>query len=123
MNFTQSIQTCLKKYVDFTGRASRPELWWFFLAQFILMTILGMIDETLSSIASLGLLLPSLSVAARRLHDIGKSGWWQLIALTVIGVFVLIYWYCQPGKPESNQWGAGPGGATGGPAAVPPGAV
>jgi uncharacterized membrane protein YhaH (DUF805 family) len=45
---------------------------------------------------SLATLVPALSIGARRLHDIGKSGWWQLIMLTVIGVFLLIYWWCQP---------------------------
>jgi len=54
-------------------------------------------------------LLPSLAVGARRLHDIGRSGWWQLLSLIpVIGVLVLIYWYIQPGDPEANEYGPPP---------------
>ena len=122
MNFTTAVQTCLKKYVDFSGRASRSEYWYFALAYFIVMLITGMISETLSSILALGVMLPSLAVATRRLHDIGKSGWWQLIALTGIGIFLLLYWYVQPSSPESNEHGAAAGAAPEA-AALPPGAA
>ena len=61
-----------------------------------------------STIYSLGALLPSLAVSARRLHDIGKSGWWMLIILTIIGIIPLIYWYCQPSTPGPNQYGQQP---------------
>src|SRR5690349_6196014 len=84
MNFVQAVQTCLKKYVDFGGRAGRSEFWWFFLAQFIIMLVCGMISDVLYGIAALGLLLPGLAVGARRLHDIGKSGWFLLIGLIPI---------------------------------------
>ncbi len=122
MNFPLAVQTCLKKYADFSGRASRSEYWWFALAYFIGTGILGTISETLSGLLALGVLLPSLAVATRRLHDIGKSGWWQLIALTGIGIFLLLYWYVQPSSPESNEYGAAAGAAPDAPA-LPPGAV
>ena len=122
MNFTTAVQTCLKKYVDFSGRASRSEYWYFALAYFILMIVSGMISEMLSSVLALGVFLPSLAVATRRLHDIGKSGWWQLIALTGIGILLLLYWFVQPSSPGANQYGAGAGAAPDA-AAVPPGAV
>jgi uncharacterized membrane protein YhaH (DUF805 family) len=122
MNFPQAVQTCLKKYVDFSGRASRSEYWWFALAYVIVMVITGAISETLSSLLALGALLPSLAVATRRLHDIGKSGWWQLLVLTGIGFLLLLYWYVQPSSPESNEYGAAAAGAPDAPA-LPPGAV
>jgi uncharacterized membrane protein YhaH (DUF805 family) len=96
MNFGQAISTCLSKYATFSGRASRPEFWWFFLFQLLVSIAASMISERLNGLVSLGLLLPALAVGTRRLHDIGKSGWWQLLMLTGIGFFVLIYWWVQP---------------------------
>jgi uncharacterized membrane protein YhaH (DUF805 family) len=49
--------------------------------------------------------LPSLALGARRLHDIDRTGWWQVIGITIIGLLVLIYWYCQPGQPDANRFG------------------
>lgn len=96
MNFQESIKTCFSKYTDFEGRAKRPEFWWFVLFTLIASLILGVISDALSGIFSLLVLLPSLAVGARRLHDIGKSGWWQLLWLIpVIGWIVLIYWCAQ----------------------------
>jgi uncharacterized membrane protein YhaH (DUF805 family) len=100
MNFGQAISTCFSKYATFTGRASRPEFWWFFLFQILLSIAASMLGDVLASVASLILLLPALAVGARRLHDIGKSGWWQLIMLTVIGLLLLIYWWAQPGEND-----------------------
>lgn len=108
-DFVSSVKTCLQKYADFNGRAARPEFWWFVLFQVIVIVVLGMVSQTLSSLASLGLLVPALAVGARRLHDIGKSGWFQLLGLIpIIGWILLIYWAVQPGQPESNQYGAPP---------------
>lgn len=88
MTFGKSISTCMGKYVAFNGRAARPEYWWFFLFTVLLTWFADIADPSKvgSTIVSLALLLPSLSVATRRLHDTGRSGWWQLIALTVIGL-------------------------------------
>lgn len=108
MNFAQSISVCLGKYVDFSGRASRSEFWWFFLFQILVSIVASFLGDIVSSLVSLALLLPALSVGARRLHDIGKSGWWQLIMLTVIGLLVLIYWWVQPSDEGSNQHGETP---------------
>ena len=109
MNFSQAVATCLRKYVDFSGRASRPEFWWFFLFQIIAMFVTGMVSDVLNGIAGLALLLPALSVGARRLHDIGKSAWFLLLGLIpVLGFLILLYWCVQPseganayGSPES----------------------
>jgi uncharacterized membrane protein YhaH (DUF805 family) len=86
MEFGQAISTCLSKYASFSGRAARPEFWWFFL----------LIGDWLNGVVVLVLLLPGLAVGTRRLHDIGKTGWWQLIMLTGIGYFLLMYWWAQP---------------------------
>jgi uncharacterized membrane protein YhaH (DUF805 family) len=112
MNFGQSITTCLSKYATFSGRASRSEFWWFFLFQNLLYYPVGMsIDFLLGTseerifcwILYLGLFLPACAVCARRLHDIGKSGWWNWICLTGIGIFLLIYWYVQPSLEDSKE--------------------
>ena len=63
-----------------------------------------MLGETINGLVALGLLLPALAVGTRRLHDIGKSGWWQLIMLTVIGLLVLIYWWVQPAVEAGNTY-------------------
>ena len=106
MNLLEAVSTCFKKYATFSGRASRSEFWWFMLFQVIVVVVAAVLGQALQGIASLVFLLPSLAVSARRLHDNGRSGWWQLISLTGIGVFVLIYWYVQPTAEGSNQHNA-----------------
>lgn len=108
MNFGQAIATCLGKYATFSGRASRPEFWWFTLFQLILGLATSMLSETANALAALALLLPALAVGARRLHDIGRSGWWQLLYLTGIGFLLLLYWLVQPSSDGSNDYGALP---------------
>jgi uncharacterized membrane protein YhaH (DUF805 family) len=106
MNFGQAISTCLSKYANFNGRASRPEFWWFFLFQILVTIAAGMIGDVVSGLAGLALLLPSIAVATRRLHDVGRSGWWQLLSLTGIGFLVLIYWWVQPTAEGANEYDA-----------------
>jgi uncharacterized membrane protein YhaH (DUF805 family) len=107
MDFKQAVTVCLRKYVDFSGRAARPEFWWFFLFQIIVFIVTGMLSNFLYMIAALGLLLPGLGVGVRRLHDLGKSGWWLLVGFVpVLGAILLIYWCVQPGEPGSNAYGA-----------------
>jgi len=109
MNFQQAVQTCFRKYVDFSGRASRPEYWWFVLAYVILAFVTGFIHDYLYLLVVLIFLLPLLSAGARRLHDMGKSGWWLLIGLIpVVGGLVLLYFTVQPSQPDSNEYGAPP---------------
>lgn len=105
MNFGQAISACLGKYATFAGRASRSEFWWFFLFQVLVsIAVAALLGEKASSLAGLALLLPSLAVATRRLHDIGKSGWWQLLGLTGIGFLVLLYWWVQPTADDGNEY-------------------
>ena len=86
-----------KKYAVFSGRAHRAEYWMFFLLNFIFLLVLHMIEGiskgpgVFSVLYSLGVLVPSIAVEVRRLHDTGRSGWWLLINLVpVIGSLVLL---------------------------------
>lgn len=103
----------LKKYADFSGRARRKEYWMFVLCYFLISIVLGIVDQLLgttilSLLFILGMIVPSLSVAARRLHDTGRSGWWQLISLVpLIGIIVLIVFLAQAGG-EENDYGVNP---------------
>jgi uncharacterized membrane protein YhaH (DUF805 family) len=107
----------LKKYADFSGRARRKEFWMFALFNFIIAIVLGIVDgmigmPVLGLIYSLAVLLPGLAVGARRLHDIGKSGWWLLIGLVpLVGLIVLIIFFVMDSNPGDNQYGPNPKGA------------
>ena len=102
MDFVQAIKSCLGQYATFSGRATRSEFWWFFLFQVLVMVAASMLGDVINGIASLALLLPALAVGARRLHDIGRTGWWQLLLLTGIGFLVLLYWWVQPSDGSAN---------------------
>ena len=102
MTFQESIRVCFSKYVEFTGRAGRPEYWWFVLFIVVVSVVLSMISNTASAVFSLATLLPSISAATRRLHDTGRSGWWQLIAFVpIIGWIVLIVFLAQEGTSQA----------------------
>ena len=124
MDFVTSIKTCLmEKYANFEGRASRPEFWWFVLACFVINILGGAVFRGwIMSIVSLALFVPSIAVGSRRLHDIGKSGWLQLLwIIPVIGWAILIYWAAQPGQPASNAYGAPPADVPPAPPEMAPG--
>tara|TARA_B100000029_G_scaffold443503_1_gene462617 strand:+ start:902 stop:1441 length:540 start_codon:yes stop_codon:yes gene_type:complete len=82
VSFADAIKIAFSKYADFRGRARRSEYWWFFLFVQLVTQLPGIILPGVGSIVSLVAFLvtfiPSLSVTARRLHDIGRTGWWQL---------------------------------------------
>ena len=116
MDFQTSIKTCFNKFAVFSGRASRSEFWFFVLfgilgaiiASIIDVMILGYPFEEngpINLIFSVALIVPSLSVAARRLHDINKSGWWQLLWITIIGGILLIIWHATEGENKKNKFG------------------
>ncbi|WP_421342373.1 DUF805 domain-containing protein [Aeromonas veronii] len=106
----------LKQYAVFSGRAHRTEYWMFVLCNVIVMLLLGMVDkliggdnELISYIYSLAVLLPSLAVAARRLHDTDRSAWWLLLGLIpIIGTLVLIYFMVCNGQQGPNRFGDDP---------------
>ena len=104
MTFGESISVCFKKYVGFDGRAARSEFWWFALFTFLVSLALGIVSQSLSSLFSLAVLLPSLAVGSRRLHDTDRSAWFLLLWLIpVIGWIILIVWAIQEGK-EPNRF-------------------
>ena len=121
MGFSDALQNVLmNNYANLNGRASRSEYWWFVLFNFIVNIVTLVIDLTLGSmitydmgyvglIAFLALLLPTVSVSVRRLHDIGKSGWWILLAIipivNFIGIFVIIVFTIMEGEEQPNQYG------------------
>jgi uncharacterized membrane protein YhaH (DUF805 family) len=114
-----AVRSVLTQYANFTGRARRSEFWWFFLASFLASIVASVIDfaigsEIVGSTGIVGVLLllalfvPTLAVGARWLHDTGKSGWWQLLGLTVIGYIVLIVFWVQDSHAGPNQHGPSP---------------
>ena len=136
MNMIESIKTCFSKYATFSGRAMRSEFWWWALFLTILnillslwmfssfdwdsigtdpSAVMGVYTSTagiLSIVVGLGTLLPSLAVGCRRLHDTGKSGWWQLLWLLsvipfagLIAFIVLIYFWVQKSQEGENKYG------------------
>lgn len=106
MTFTESIQTCFSKYADFNGRASKSEYWWFALFAFVAGVILSAINRNIAALFYLGVLIPHIAVAARRLHDTNRSGWMQLIALIpLIGWLIVLYFLIQDPK-EPNRFGS-----------------
>jgi uncharacterized membrane protein YhaH (DUF805 family) len=116
MNFQTAISTCLAKYGTFQGRATRSEFWWFNLFAILMewaAAIAGSaisqdFGSVLSALVSLAFVIPLLAVGCRRLHDIGRSGWWQLLLLTLIGTILLIVWWATPTRNEPNDFGEAP---------------
>ncbi|MEX0891540.1 MAG: DUF805 domain-containing protein [Gemmatimonadota bacterium] len=108
----------LKRYAEFNGRSRRKEYWFFVLFNVIFVIVLAFLDVLLnlggdvgllSSVYSLGVFIPSLSVAFRRLHDVGRSAWWLLIGvIPLIGPIVLLVWMFQDSQAGANQWGPNP---------------
>ena len=102
ISFGDAIKICFSKYADFEGRARRSEYWWFYLFGVLVSWI-----PYLGWLASLAILIPSLAVGARRLHDTGRSGWWQLLLFTCVGWIFLIIWWCEDSQGD-NEYGPSP---------------
>jgi len=111
VDFQGAVRQQLQNITNFNGRASRSAFWWFWLAGFIVNFVLQIIARTagstaLSVVLSLVILAVSLSLAARRLHDSDKSGWWLLLYfIPIIGWIVLLVFYLLPGTPGPNRFG------------------
>lgn len=108
---------CFKKYAEFSGRARRQEYWMFILFNMLACFGLQIVDAilgtggVLGAVYSLAALIPGWAVLVRRMHDIGKSGWWCLIGvIPLIGVFVLLIFLCQDSQPGDNAYGPNPKG-------------
>ncbi len=99
-----------KKYADFEGRDNRPQYWYFYLINLIVYAILGVINtDVLASLYGLVVLIPSLAIGVRRLHDIGKSGWWLLISLIpIVGWIWIIVLLATKGEDKPNKYGSVP---------------
>ena len=121
MNMKEAVVSVLTNWNNFSGRACRSEFWYFVLATFLVSMIIsiieiatGMVDiqtaemGILSIILTLLLVVPSLSVTARRLQDRGWSGWWQLLYLTIVGILVIIVLNILPAQEDENKWGRNP---------------
>ena len=115
----------LKNYATFSGRARRKEYWMFFLFNVLISLGLGVLDvvagtysveyETgfFSALYSLLVLIPSIAVSVRRVHDTNRSGWWVVISLIpIIGILVLFVFTCLDSQPGTNRFGANPKEAT-----------
>lgn len=129
MNISKSISVCFSKFGTFKGRASRSEYWWFFLFTLIMQWVLSIVDSTsliahpelapsdsdeasvfalVDLLIMLPLWIPLWSAGARRLHDIGRSGWWQLLEITIIGIIPLYIWMAREGDRAVNEYGSPP---------------
>ena len=119
VNIVDAVKLFFSNYVNFRGRSTRSEYWWVILASVIFGFVLGFIGGIMTAakggepstlftvifgLVELVLLVPSLSLCTRRLHDVGKSGWLLLLAIVPIAQFYLIYLYCKP-SDGPNQWG------------------
>src|SRR5262245_46141726 len=106
MTFLHVWKTCLAKYADFKGQASRTEYWWFFLAVLLGSAAASLISYRLYALFAVATALPLIAVGTRRLHDTNRSGWWQLLALVPFGAILVIVFLVQrgtakPDRPES----------------------
>ena len=123
MNFFDAVKTCFVKYTNFSDRASRSECWLFVLFTCVVSLILGILDALiagvpfmdydevfapLSTIFTIAIIIPSIAVNVRRLHDVNRSGWWLLIELTVIGILLILFWSCKKGDEGENRFGPKP---------------
>ena len=130
MNMKEAVTSALvKKYATIEGRASRSEYWWFYLFLGLGTVLFDVLDAVLgwqfgdliclvinrgvlNLLFTLAIIIPFICVTARRLHDVNRSGWWQLIPITIIGLIPFIYWMVK--KPEDNEegrenkWGTNP---------------
>ena len=116
MNFFEAIKICFSKYAIFAGRSSRYEFWDFNLFLIIGAIIAAIFDiiifpdlvgafSPLNTVFSLAILLPFVAVSARRMHDVNRSGWWQLIPITIIGIIPYTYWVTKKSDLQDNNFG------------------
>lgn len=121
MGFIEAVQSGFKNYATFTGRARRSEYWWWVLFQLLAVVVptIFSVGESVNGqfglwsgvqiLVSLGLILPTLAVTIRRLHDTNRSGWWLFISLVpIIGSIALLVFYCLKGTEGPNKYGGGP---------------
>ena len=122
MNFVQAVKSYFIRWNDFKGRSSRSEYWWatlfaylVIILQQVVQVMLVQAESVLALLAMITILvfllfltIASFAVMVRRIHDVNRSGWWFLIYFTIIGIFVLLYWYVQKGDEADNRYGSDP---------------
>ena len=108
VGFIEAIKLAFVHYADFKGRSRRSEYWWFTLFNIIVSGVLSIALPDFAWIWSLVVLIPGLALCIRRLHDVGKSGWFYLwILLPLVGGIILLIQFCKD-STEANQWGPNP---------------
>ncbi|MEM9838425.1 MAG: DUF805 domain-containing protein [Pseudomonadota bacterium] len=115
VSFVQAFSLFFKNYANFKGRSARGAYWWWYLWSLLIGFALGIADafvfgidsdtQVFGVVFSLATLIPSLALAVRRLHDVGRSGWWLLLILTIIGILVILFWNIQPADEGTNKYG------------------
>jgi len=125
MNFAEAVESGVKRFVDFNGRSSRSEYWYFFLFTFLFGLVLSICSSiavavghgpngtsgaftVIGYLVDLVFFLPSLAVFVRRMHDSNRSGWWYFLAFTGVGLIPLIIWLATRGTIGENRFGADP---------------
>jgi uncharacterized membrane protein YhaH (DUF805 family) len=123
MPFQAAVRECLTRYADFNGRARRSEYWWFVVFVAVVTTVANVVDAIIGTqfgrtglvevLATLALLLPSLAVGVRRLHDVGRPGWWVLLILIPVlgGLILVVAFFIRDSEPD-NEYGPSPKAAT-----------
>ncbi|MBQ9607502.1 MAG: DUF805 domain-containing protein [Lachnospiraceae bacterium] len=114
MSFADAVKSCFSQYTGFSGRARRSEYWYWYLFTGLVSIVLSALAQFTTqyiTLLSLAILLPTIAVEIRRLHDIGKSGWFILLNLIpCIGQIILIVFCVQDSQPGENQYGPNPKG-------------
>ncbi|MDE6264257.1 MAG: DUF805 domain-containing protein [Paramuribaculum sp.] len=114
LTFQDAVKRVFNKYAEFNGRASRAEFWWFILFTFIVSAVLGILSAItgwgvfnyINGLFELAVIIPTLAVSWRRLHDIGKAGgWWFINFIPLVGSVIFIIWCAQPSEPRANRFG------------------
>ena len=114
MDFSKAVSSGLRKYVDFNGRARRTEYWFWTLFLVVSFIAASIVDRVIGvpifyPLFVLSTILPSLAMAARRLHDIDRSGWWILLSfIPIVGSIILFIWALMESSPGENRFGPEP---------------
>jgi uncharacterized membrane protein YhaH (DUF805 family) len=119
MNFKEAVQAGFQNYVNFKGRAARSEYWWWTLFSFLASLSAAIIDTVIFPgtlvgegpiyiVTALALLLPSLGLMFRRIHDLEKSAWWLLLMLVPLVNLIMLIWFCKKGTDGNNRFGPDP---------------
>ncbi|MDG1417962.1 MAG: DUF805 domain-containing protein [Maricaulis sp.] len=114
MDFMEAVRSALKNWNNFHGRARRSEFWWWYLASILISIAAGFLDGLLGgsfiivAVVSLGLIVPSIAMFFRRLHDTGRSAWWMLIGFVPLIGLILLYFYILDSDAGDNAYGPSP---------------